>query len=425
MNRLFIKTILALAVISVLSASVSFGQKKGFNLPDLSAEELTHYIGHRIKFSKSPSVVERDMAAYVFYTKCGGKETIYTIKSVKGSKKYEVDLQDEDGSIIKIKISHKSMDFECLYDMTSFYSVDDYETEYNKWNGKEIKNSDGQPVAKIIDVDLPIYSTTPSSFTVKSDFDGSTFKEQKEEFVNKICSQYGKILTHPMVKTQYKIVGVKDPGVFGVGTTYNVQNVDDPNEIKTAREYDFKNGIFADDIAWHYHSNLVKVEKPSNPAIRYGKTTVQSENNVSKFSYVDNVIDILIFSGEKEFDFVLKNVSDNSIKVIWNEAVFVGYDGSSSKIMHVGTKYAQRDGDQPPTTIIKGAKIEDCAIPNCNVKLVDSDWKVISMFPFAQKSEPIQLRLMLPIQIKDVINEYVFVFEADWSYDHPERLILK
>ena len=312
-----------------------------------------------------------------------------------------------------------------MWSIEGFFLVDKYENERNKYINKVISNSEGQPVAKIIDVDLPIYSTTPSSFIIKSDLDGSIFEEKKEEFVNKICSQYGKILTHPMANTKYKVVGVKNPGLFGVGTVYNIQNVDNPNEIKTVEEYDFKDKIFADDIAWHYHSNLVKVEKPKNSAIRYGKTTVQSDNNVSKFSYVDNVIDILIFSGEKEFDFVLKNVSDNSIKVIWNEAVFVGYDGSSSKIMHVGTKYSQRDGDQPPTTIIKGAKIDDCAIPNCNVLLVNSDWTVKSMFPLNQRTEPIQIRLMLPIQIKDVINEYVFVFEANWSYDHPERLNLK
>lgn len=35
--------------------------------------------------------------------------------------------------------------------------------------------------------------------------------------------------------------------------------------------------------------------------------------------------------------------------------------------MHVGTKFSEREGDQPATTIIKGAKIEDLATPTSNV----------------------------------------------------------
>lgn len=171
-----------------------------------------------------------------------------------------------------------------------------------------------------------------------------------------------------------------------------------------------------------------KVEKPSNSAIRYGKTTVvEDDKEISKFSYVDNVIDILIFGSSKQFDFILKNVSDNSIKVIWNEAVFVNYDGSSSKIMHAGTKYSQREADQPATTIIRGAKIEDLAAPNCNVRYSEvlKEWVTDSMYPSEPATNPGQLRLMLPIQIKDVINEYVFVFDVKYVCNHPERLNLE
>jgi hypothetical protein len=27
-----------------------------------------------------------------------------------------------------------------------------------------------------------------------------------------------------------------------------------------------------------------------------------------------------------------------------------------------------------------------------------------------------------PIQIKDVVNEYVFIFDVEYEYNHPERL---
>ena len=50
------------------------------------------------------------------------------------------------------------------------------------------------------------------------------------------------------------------------------------------------------------------------------------------------------------------------------------------------------------------------------------EWVIDSMYPKEIVSEPGQLRLMLPIQVKDVVNEYTFVFDVKYVYDHPERL---
>lgn len=428
MNRLFIKTILALAVISVITVSVTFAQGKPFYVKGRTTAELSQYVGQRVQYPTPKNTIVYN--ARVFTEFFGGTfDEIYTIKSVNGEKICQVLLEDPSGKTILLKIAPGSKG-KTMDNMDAFLLYDKFEQNKNKYLNMIINNSEGQPVAKVVDIVYDSYysdKADPKAFYVKSNFDNSTVELTKVENANELCKPYGIVLSHPLVKNRYKVVGASTDYYRGGGIKYqkyHLQNLDDPNDIRECAYADFDT-FFNEDTKIHYHSNLVKVEKPKNPAIRYGKTTVQSDNNVSKFSYVDNVIDILIFSGEKEFDFVLKNVSDNSIKVIWNEAVFVGYDGSSSKIMHVGTKYAQRDGDQPPTTIIKGAKIEDCAIPNCNVKLIYSEWQVLSMFPLSPTLEPIQLRLMLPIQIKDVINEYVFVFEADWSYDHPERLILK
>ena len=121
------------------------------------------------------------------------------------------------------------------------------------------------------------------------------------------------------------------------------------------------------------------------------------------------------------------------MKLIWNEAAFVGLDGSTSKIMHVGVKYSEREGDQPATTIIRGAKIDDIAVPTSNVyydegvtvgySTIGNGWKTRSMLPEKyQGKEAGEIRLMLPIQVKDVVNEYTFVFKVYYTYDHPELL---
>lgn len=175
-----------------------------------------------------------------------------------------------------------------------------------------------------------------------------------------------------------------------------------------------------------YLTTLSKVEKPENPAIRYGETKSIEEKGITKFSYIDGYIDILIFENSTQFDFTLKNISENSIKIIWNEAVYVDPNGNTSKIMHVGTKYSQKEGDQPATTIIKGAKIDDIACPIKNVRYSDilKEWITEPLITTKPNLNINPIRLMLPIQVKDVINEYIFIFEVKWVYDTPEFLIL-
>ena len=167
------------------------------------------------------------------------------------------------------------------------------------------------------------------------------------------------------------------------------------------------------------------MEKPSNSTVRYGKTTSVTEKDITKYSYEDNFIDILIFATNTQFNFVLKNVSDNTQKVVWNEAVFVDVDGSTSKIMHSGIKYSQREGDQPASTIIKGAKLEDLAAPTVKVYYSDilKEWTSMSLYSNAKTDLEGQIiKLMLPIQVKDVVNEYIFEFTLTYIFDHPEYL---
>ena len=93
--------------------------------------------------------------------------------------------------------------------------------------------------------------------------------------------------------------------------------------------------------------------------------------------------------------------------------------------MHSGIKYSQREGDQPASTIIKGAKLEDLAAPTANVYYSDvlKEWTSYSLYRNAdKKAEGQTIRLMLPIQVKDVINEYIFEFGLTYVYDHPEYL---
>lgn len=255
------------------------------------------------------------------------------------------------------------------------------------------------------------------------------FTEPFNEFVN---SKIGTDISKKEVKDTYKITNV----YFGKGEStgevcYEVQN----NRTGEKKNVNAKNtdAAFADALKGRYKTALVRVEKPEDTSNRYGDVTTVADAGVEKYSFTDSIINIVIMGSPEQFNFVLKNVSPNSLKLIWNEAVYVGRDGSTSKVMHAGTKYSERNGDQPASVIIRGAKIDDLACPTENVyydegtrigySTYGNGWKTKSMLPESYiGKEAGEIRLMLPIQVKDVVNEYTFVFKVYYSYDHPELL---
>ncbi len=255
------------------------------------------------------------------------------------------------------------------------------------------------------------------------------FNQKKQELL-------GKTIKHDMVKDEYEITDVfmgEDKTTDATAVT-NVTVKNKRTGATVSCPYSKVNiAPFADALKGSYKTALAKVEKPEDATNRYGETKTIQDAGVDKFSYNDSIIDITIFGTSEEFKFVLKNISEHSLKIIWNEAAFVGLDGSTSKIMHVGTKYSQREADQPATVVIKGAKIDDLATPTANVyydegykigySTYGNGWKTRSMLPKEYSGkEAGEIRLMLPIQIKDVVNEYTFVFRVYYTYDHPELL---
>ncbi len=258
-----------------------------------------------------------------------------------------------------------------------------------------------------------------------------------EPFENFKKEHIGEIIRHDIVKDQYEITDIFIGKGIGEDDAIAETNVKVKNmrtgEILECPYSKIETAPFKEALKGKYKTALLKVEKPENSANRYGETKIIEDAGIDKYSYNDSIINIVIFGTSEQFNFVLKNVSNYSLKIIWNEAAFVGLDGTSSKIMHVGTKYSEREGNQPATTIIKGAKIEDLATPTSNVyydegisigySIIGNGWKTRSMLPETYiGKEAGEIRLMLPIQIKDIINEYTFVFKVYYSYDHPELL---
>ena len=80
-------------------------------------------------------------------------------------------------------------------------------------------------------------------------------------------------------------------------------------------------------------------------------------------AYQDSLIMIKWEYSTTSLGFTLQNLSNKTIKVIWEEASYIDEKGQSNRVMHNGVKYIDRSQSQPPTTIIRGSTISDMIVP--------------------------------------------------------------
>ena len=433
------KIFLTLLATTFLAFSVTAQTIDDFYLPNIRTnEQAAKYIGQKVQVYDVDTKDSKWDDVYRFEHHFNGTiDRIYTITKIKIASQAILYLEDQSGAKIKVPVNlDGAKNYKGLASSNIFFLIDKFNSEKNKTVGKTYKNANGENVAVIDDIEIVKmkFDSPLLVFSMRSLLTNEKFLCKLDE-IEKYIPKLGKVLEHPDVKCSYKLVGLNNYYVLPEYETsekakYSLQYVcqnTTTGELRECSVEDVETTLFKYDLSGRYISDLSNVEKPSNPEIRYGETTViESDNAASKFSYKDNVIDIIIFATSDSFNFALQNISGNTIKIVWDEAVFVGFDGNTEKVMHKGTKYADRNESQPATTIIRNAKWEDTVIPTNLVyyresKYLPSGWETKSMYP-EDKGLKGQVMLMLPIQIKDVINEYIFVFDVKYIYNHPERL---
>lgn len=173
-----------------------------------------------------------------------------------------------------------------------------------------------------------------------------------------------------------------------------------------------------------YDVSLSAVESPADAKVKYGDTKIVSfeEDGQSKYRYEDDYINISWYVGLKQFYFTLKNKSDYSLKIPWDDIVYVDVDGDTKRVMHSGVKYTDRNASQPASIVPKNASISDVLLPTDNVSYNSSiGWTEGYLFPQYSKQEDASnsrvlgknIRVTLPIIIQDVQNEYTFEFSIN------------
>ena len=174
-----------------------------------------------------------------------------------------------------------------------------------------------------------------------------------------------------------------------------------------------------------YSVSLDKVELPSNSKERFSET-IQKENSdqgVTKYVFEDENIRIFWLVLDEQFSFTIYNKTNHALKINWDDVVYVNTDKSISKMIHSGVKYSKMNEGQVPTTLPKGAKLDDILAPVENIHFISGDWTTLPLFPNwfstdeamekAKTLEGESVSILLPIKIEDIQNDYTFSFKIN------------
>jgi len=290
---------------------------------------------------------------------------------------------------------------------------------------------------------------------IEEDAFNNTFLKQKEASVSRLCKRR---FMHPLVQGEfrlYKISSVPPRMAEHHGTLqreYRLYN----NNSETPRQYFFRNDVSGeiksvaysrldlnydvllqrlfleyitstiDSVAYrsYFTPVLRKVERTNDPENRYSGVseidkscikdlsiaTTIGDLDINFYNFEDDIISLIVGGISPSYSFIIRNKTNNTLKIVWDDAVFADIDGGVSKVMHNGVKYAEKENSQPSTSIIKGGTLSDRIIPTQFVRYQNDDWIVADNY-----TEDVNgiVRIMLPIQIKDVINEYLFEFSLE------------
>jgi hypothetical protein len=191
-------------------------------------------------------------------------------------------------------------------------------------------------------------------------------------------------------------------------------------------------GAFKSYVA-NYSVDLTAVESPTDAKVQFGETKVVSfkEEDVNKYRYEDDYINIVWYVSSKNFHFTLKNKSNHTIKINWDDISYVDYEGNTGRVMHSGVKFIERNNSQPATTVPKNASISDLLTPTENVYYSEyGGWLEKRLIPsiyqtpedFASKASTYvgkTMTILMPIMIENVQNDYTFDFSIS-SLLNPE-----
>ena len=131
-----------------------------------------------------------------------------------------------------------------------------------------------------------------------------------------------------------------------------------------------------------YEVNLTGVEKSSN-----GKKIEVGETSIKENCFSDSNLRVCFTPSKKDIGFTLVNLTDQNMKVVWDETVVTTL-GKESKVLHEGVKFIDRNDFQRPSIVYPGKSLSDLVAPSENVYWRDGYYSQYGSSPGGWEQRP-------------------------------------
>ncbi|MBP7462108.1 MAG: hypothetical protein KBA26_12530 [Candidatus Delongbacteria bacterium] len=149
--------------------------------------------------------------------------------------------------------------------------------------------------------------------------------------------------------------------------------------------------------------NLSDVEK--------NNSSLKSNIVVDSQSFSDELMDITWEKTNESFQFKLKNKSGKTMKLIWDDVVYINETGRNMKVIHSGIKYINKNDPMSPSTIINNSNLIDVVIPSEHISFSGRSWTTRPLFS-SSASVGKTVKVFFPIEIDNKREEYIFSFDV-------------
>lgn len=167
-----------------------------------------------------------------------------------------------------------------------------------------------------------------------------------------------------------------------------------------------------------YKFRLSEVKAPDRTIVDFEITDTMT------YSYKDDIISVMWSPGLYDMAFRLENLSNQTIKLNWDEVTYIDENKESHKIMHTGIKYIDCEKPQTASMIIGGGHIDDIIAPCDNIHYAYGKWEKRALFPVKTRNDKTgdflentrhligkTTQVYLPLYIGGNRSEYIFSFE--------------
>ena len=168
-----------------------------------------------------------------------------------------------------------------------------------------------------------------------------------------------------------------------------------------------------------YKMYISSVRKPKSSKFTKGEL-VKTDDGMA---YTDNQILLIIIPQDDRFFFSINNRSQGNIEIEWDKIIYINENNHSSRVIHSGIKYTDRNSPQVPSLVAPKTSISDAIIPTDNIYLNSSyEWRISSLLRNGKVKgsyDGQNVKINLPIKIDGISYEYSIIYDLVWEWKNP------